>query len=93
MGHTLKLGVRMIVKHVNRTTNPKWYLAHNIREAVRSLDGVARENVLLRIKAELLRDKTPNLEILRYVTDLLQGKRPCGLCNTRRKGGEHGTNT
>jgi hypothetical protein len=79
----------MSIQPANQTTNSSWHLAHVIRQTIQGMDSVARENALLRIKAELLRDKIPNLEVLKYINALLHGKRPpCCVCHRHTKGGE-----
>jgi len=77
----------MSIEYVNHTTNFKWHLAHSIRETIHGMDSLAKENALLHIRSRLLQDEIPNPEILKYVTALLHGKTPCGICCPRPKGG------
>jgi hypothetical protein len=70
-------GAEMYTTNPNGTTNYKWHLAHDIRQSIAGMSDVEKQNTLLRIQTELtLGTKTPDPDLLQYITSLLNGKRP-----------------
>ena len=65
-----------MIDDANCTPNYRWNLAHTVRQAVPTMDEYQKQQALLRIQSEPLKDNTPDPNILEYVTTLLNGKKP-----------------
>jgi len=79
----------MIIDDTNCTVNSRWHLAHNIRQTVSCMDEIDREQALVRIQAELLTNKDPDPNVLKYVTTLLKGSKPRNGISKRNGNGHH----
>lgn len=66
-----------MIDYTNCTVNSRWHQAHQIRQTIEGMAPEDREKALIRIQAEMtLNGKTPDQDVLNYVTTLLNGKEP-----------------
>jgi len=67
----------MLIDKTLQTPNSRWHTAHNIRRAVASMTEQEKAHCLEKIQANItLNEKPPDLTILKYTSDLLNGKEP-----------------
>lgn len=70
----------MVVDRGFSTTNYKWNLSHNIRQAIDSIDDTQKKRVLEDIQSRrrvcTFLGQEYNHEVCQYIESLLQNKRP-----------------